>query len=127
MNREIKFRVWDKITNQMCEVWGISFKAWDSYPSTINFITIYVGENGIDDRFEHQVDLMQWTGFKYKNGFNDIFEFDIINSDGFIIGNFYENQNLLEEKTNFLIKEMGTKAWNHTESEIIKRECFYSN
>ena len=119
MNREIKFRAWQKNYKKMADVVGIRFG--------LNFIDIsMVGFNyafGIDE-----VELMQYTGLLDKNG-KEIYEGDIIESQYFlpsevmfvngcflacdisfpdaesgdyediewkVIGNIYENPNLLE-------------------------------
>ena len=70
--------------------------------------------------------LMQCTGLKDKNGLNLLFECDIINTEGIKIGNCYENEYLLKDTTNFVIKGMGTKEWRNSEQEAIKRGCYYA-
>ena len=73
-----------------------------------------------------EVKLMQSTGLKDKNGLNLLFESDIINTEGIKIGNCYENEYLLKDTTNFVIKGMGTKEWRNSEQEAIKRGCYYA-
>lgn len=68
----------------------------------------------------------QCTGLKDKNGLTLLYEGDIINNEGIKIGNCYENQDLLKETTNFIIKGMGTKKWRSSEQEAIKRGCYYA-
>ena len=68
----------------------------------------------------------QCTGFKDKNGLENIYEYDIINIDGIKIGNIYEQEDLLKDTTNFVIKRMGTKEWRDSEQEAIKRGCYYA-
>ena len=70
--------------------------------------------------------LIQCTGLKDKNGLNLLFECDIINTEGIKIGNCYENEYLLKDTTNFVIKGMGTKEWRNSEQEAIKRGCYYA-
>ena len=70
--------------------------------------------------------ILQCTGLKDKNGLNLLFECDIINTEGIKIGNCYENEYLLKDTTNFVIKGMGTKEWRNSEQEAIKRGCYYA-
>jgi uncharacterized phage protein (TIGR01671 family) len=119
MNREIKFRAWDKKEKRMLPV------------DAVNFFNKSIVSNRA--RGEHsggqlgfiEVELMQYTGLKDKNG-KEIYEGDIIKSgngalgvvkwrhfgfeqdmiktlgwwviqeDGEVIGNIYENPELLE-------------------------------
>ena len=83
------------------------------------------GESGADEYYD-PVTLNQSTGLKDKNGLNLLFECDIINQKGIKIGNCYENEYLLKDTTNFVIKGMGTKEWRNSEQEAIKRGCYYA-
>lgn len=65
----------------------------------------------------------QSTGLKDKNGDKEIYEYDIIDGEGNIIGNYHETPELLKNKTNLLIQGFGTKTWLTTYQEAVERGC----
>lgn len=102
MSREIKFRFWSNHLKKFV-------KPDDN---------IFVGALKDPD-----MNPMQYTGLKDKNGDNEIYECDIIDSDGNVIGNQYETPALLEEKANLLIQGFGTKDWLTTYQKAVERGC----
>lgn len=68
----------------------------------------------------------QYTGMKDNEVLTKLFESDIIDANGRKVGNYYENKDLLQRRTYFLIGRMGTKKWACSEQEAIKRGCQYA-
>lgn len=67
MTREIKFRAWDVNANKMLEPWQLS----------IHYPKVFVQKIKNGDGEVRNVELMQFTGLKDKNG-KEIYEGDIV-------------------------------------------------
>lgn len=117
--KELKFRAWDKIRRRMVLNPQMDYcECHDGY----GFTNMYDEQGRQVEDFE----LIQYTGLKDKKGTVYIYEGDIINKEGQIVGNKHENRNLLKRKTNLLIEGLHTKTWETTNKKAIKRGCKYA-
>ena len=107
-NRIIRFRAWDK-EGLFMKTGGIQILNSDG--------TLQTDGKSI---------VMQFTGLTDKNGVAEIYEGDIIDSEGNIKGNIYESPQIYKEGADCLIAGMGTKEWRNTESVAMGRGCKYA-
>ncbi len=121
--RALKFRAWDTKERYMI------FALWINGNGTIR-----VMPDGDPDKYHcleeekhnKRYKIMQYTGLKDKNGLQKIYENDIIDPDGNVIGNKYENDDLLDGTGNWLIFRLGTADWIYTHKEALERGCKYA-
>jgi hypothetical protein len=113
-NRTLKFRAWNPTDKIMGDPFTIGVFC-GSYPMADNIDT-------------EGIHYMQYTGLKDKHGSGDIcfYECDIVDLHGNLLGNIYEQVNLLENETNLLIEGFGTKNWRSTEEEALARGLGYA-
>lgn len=119
MNREIKFRAFDKIDKEMFRVIMLTAPQGKDY-------LIVSGRGGSTTTKKDACVLMQYTGLKASDEVTDVYEGDILNVTGLVVGNKYESPQILEEGDNCLIEGMGTRAWRGAESIAMGRGCVYA-
>ena len=120
MQDRFKFRVWNKVRQHFMT----EKEMFICGNGELVLIDEALNRTWIKNNLNYKVSFC--TGLKDKNGLNLLFECDIINTEGIKIGNCYENEYLLKDTTNFVIKGMGTKEWRNSEQEAIKRGCYYA-
>ena len=106
--RTIKFRAWNKKLKQFV-YFDISKK--DSLLVNSGWKDGSIG------------DWQEYTSLKDKNGTGqEIYEGDIIDEEGLIIGNVYEEPSL-NNKPYLLIEDFGGENWCNTYKEAMDRGC----
>lgn len=119
MTREIKFRAWEKEEKVMCCVLEMKFdseeliKVGIGYPDGFNSSL----------RFPSMVELMQYTGLKDKNGLQEVYEGDIIDTYGNIKGNIHQIKEVDKDRYDLVIQGFGTKDWLTTYQNAVDRGC----
>ena len=76
--------------------------------------------------YDEDICLMQFTGLKDKGGGAELYEGDVIDEAGRMVGNKYESPQIHKEGTNLTIEGMGTSTWRDTESVAMGRGCKYA-
>ena len=103
--REIKFRAFGK---------GKMFMPYDSKVNG-DALALIINDS--------KLGLMQFTGLLDKNGLTEVYECDIISTDGIIKGNIYEMD---KRETDIVVPSITSKEWNSTYKELMDRGLKHS-
>lgn len=120
MTREIKFRAWNTIKKKWVK------RANLQNPEQLTVRLTDVGFGFLDEE-ESDFIFVQYTGLKDNSERSaEIYEGDIIDQAGRLVGNKYESPQIHEEGITLTVAEMGTNAWRDTESIAMGRGCKYA-
>jgi len=113
MNREIKFRAWDKRGKFMFLVremfWLNKGLEVDDGATVRDCVDGVTG------------DIMQYTGLKSAKDLADIYEGDIIDMEGNIRGNIYESPEVYKALSTCVVAGMGHKDWENTKQRLVRQ------
>ena len=126
MERVIKFKVWQKSRKRM--LWQEGSNIFRTGANTFEIAVWVIEVTGQREPPPYDDFIyLQYTELKDKSEENTcIYEGDIISLQGIIIGNKYENENLLKEKVNLFIQDFGGKTWCATYKKAMERGCRHS-
>ncbi len=116
--RPIKFRGKTLDTNKW--IFGYYFHQLDD---GINAHYI-ISKEGIE-RIVAPETVCQFTGLKDKK-LKMMYEYDILDGDGIIIGNIHEDNGLQKEGSNIVIPEITSKNWIAAYKKAMERGCKHS-